>query len=516
SFEDFLPEDIRKRNHLPDLVDAIKQLHFPIDDAPLDIYNRTASPAHRRVIFEEFFWLMLGLAVKRTDRQKEEKGTVIEINSRTRQSILNILPFKPTDAQKRVLKEIAEDMTSDHPMNRLLQGDVGSGKTIVAAQTIVLALENGYQAALMVPTEILAEQHARNLKKLFSKTSYRVELLIGSLPAKEKRKLQAAIKEGEVDLAIGTHALIQESVEFSKLGLVVIDEQHRFGVLQRGELMRRGYKPDVLVMTATPIPRSLAMTVYGDLDISIIDQMPPGRTPIETFVRTEEARSQVYNFVHKEILKGRQCYTVYPLIEESEKLDLLAATKMADKLQKEVFPNFKIGLLHGRMKAAEKEEVMGRFISAEIQILVSTTVIEVGVDVPNASVMIVEHAERFGLSQLHQLRGRVGRGAAQSYCILMTTGPKSKEASERLKVMEQTSDGFKIAEKDLEIRGPGEIMGTRQSGEQVFRIANIVRDRNLLEAARKEAEFLLNSRSDIGSLIEKVRKQPRFSLARIG
>jgi len=346
-----------------------------------------------------------------------------------------------------------------------------------------------------------------------------VELIVGSTPAREKRSLHSAIREGEVDLAIGTHALIQDNVEFSKLGLVIIDEQHRFGVLQRAELIKRGYKPDVLVMTATPIPRSLTMTIYGDLDISIIDEMPPGRTPIDTRVRGENSREQVYRFLAEEVTQGRQCYIVYPLVEESEKLDLSAATEMAEKLKKEVFPKFNVGLLHGRMKAAEKEEVMRSFIAGDIQILVSTTVIEVGVDVPNASVMLIEHAERFGLSQLHQLRGRVGRGTARSYCILMTAGPKSREATERLKVMEQTSDGFKIAEKDLELRGPGEILGTRQSGEQVFRIANIVRDRNLLEAARREADFLMNARRkdpNTEQLVEYVRRQPRFGLATVG
>ncbi|MEW6735043.1 MAG: ATP-dependent DNA helicase RecG [Acidobacteriota bacterium] len=514
-----LPEDLRQRNNLPTRAEALKQIHFPAADVPIELYNQCGSPAHRRIIFEEFFWLLLALAVKRTDRQQETKGTVIEINDRVRQAVLGILPFKPTTAQKRALKEIVDDFTSNRPMNRLLQGDVGSGKTIVAAQAMIVVIENGYQAALMVPTEILAEQHARNLKRLLAQTPYHVELLMGSTPAREKRALKEAIREGEVDLVIGTHALIQESVEFSRLGFVVIDEQHRFGVMQRAELIRRGYKPDVLVMTATPIPRSLAMTVYGDLDISIIDEMPPGRTPVETRVRGEKSREQVYRFIADEVRQGRQCYVVYPLVEESEKLDLSAATEMAEQLQKECFPDFTVGLLHGRMKSVEKEEMMLRFVAGEVEILVSTTVIEVGVDVPNASVMLIEHAERFGLSQLHQLRGRVGRGAAKSYCILMTTGPKSKEATERLNVMERTSDGFKIAEKDLELRGPGEILGTRQSGEQIFRIANIVRDRELLEAARREAEFLLSARRNWPAtvqLIEQVRRQPRFGLATIG
>lgn len=517
--KEILPSDLRDRNKLLPRIEALKQLHFPAEDAPIELYNHMASPAHRRIIFEEFFWLLLALTIKRVDRQKEPKGTTIEINDRVRQAVRNILPFKPTNAQKRSLKEIVDDLTSNSPMNRMLQGDVGSGKTIVATQAIVVAIENGYQTALMVPTEILAEQHARNIKRILANTSYRVELLTGSLPAKEKKRLHAAIREGSVDLAIGTHALIQDDVEFSKLGLVVIDEQHRFGVLQRAGLIRRGYKPDVLVMTATPIPRSLAMTVYGDLDISIIDELPPGRTPIDTRVRGEQSRAQIYKFIADEIRQGRQCYVIYPLIEESEKMDLLAATDMAAKLQGEIFPQFRIGLLHGRMKPAEKDEVMRAFVSGDTHILVSTTVVEVGVDVPNASVMVIEHAERFGLSQLHQLRGRVGRGAAKSYCILMSAGAKSKEATERLQVMEQTGDGFKISEKDLELRGPGEMLGTRQSGEQLFRIANIVRDRELLEAARRETEFLLNARRNEPAtiqLIEHIRKQPRFGLSMIG
>lgn len=514
-----LPLQILARNNLLTRGEALRQIHFPPENVSLDNYNQAISPAHQRLIFEEFFWLLLGLAVKRSEREKEPKGTKIEINDSVRQAVLNILPFKPTNAQKRVLKEIVTDLASDRPMNRLLQGDVGAGKTIVAAQAIVVAIENGYQTVLMVPTEILAEQHTRNIKKLFAKTNYRVELLTGSLTAKEKRTVKAAIAANEIQLVIGTHAVIQDDVKFAKLGLVVIDEQHRFGVMQRAELIRRGYRPDVLVMTATPIPRSLAMTVYGDLDVSIIDELPPGRTPIDTRIRGEASRDKVYQFIAEEVRQGRQCYIVYPLVEESEKMDLAAATKMAEVLQKDIFPQFSIGLLHGRMKPQEKEEVMKSFIARQSHILVSTTVIEVGVDVPNASVMMIEHAERFGFSQLHQLRGRVGRGAAKSYCILMTAGSKSKESNERLKVLEQTTDGFKISEKDLELRGPGEILGTRQSGEQIFRVANIVRDRKLLELARQEADLLLTlSHNDklAYQLIQRVIEQPRFGLASIG
>ncbi len=514
-----LPLQILERNNLLSRAEALKQIHFPPEFVSLDSYNYAKSPAHKRLIFEEFFWLLLALAAKRTERHQEPKGTKIEINDQVRQAVLNILPFKPTSAQKRVLKEIVTDLTSNKPMNRLLQGDVGAGKTIVAAQAIVVAIENGYQTALMVPTEILAEQHTRNLKKLFAKTNYKVELLTGSLTAKEKRAVKKAISDQEIHLVVGTHAIIQDDVKFANLGLVVIDEQHRFGVMQRAELIRRGYKPDVLVMTATPIPRSLAMTVYGDLDVSIIDELPPGRTPIDTRVRGESARNQIYNFIAEEVKQGRQCYIVYPLVEESEKMDLAAATKMAEILQKDIFPKLTIGLLHGRMKPQEKEEVMRRFIAQEAQILVSTTVIEVGVDVPNASVMMIEHADRFGFSQLHQLRGRVGRGAAKSYCILMTSGVKSKEANERLRVLEQTTDGFKIAEKDLELRGPGEILGTRQSGEQLFRVANIVRDRYLLDLAREEADFVMMiAQVDefAKNLIKRVLTQPKFGLASIG
>lgn len=514
-----LPPQLLARNNFITRAEALRQIHFPPEYVALETYNRAQSPAHRRLIFEEFFWLLLALGVKRTERHQEPKGTSIEINDRVRQAVLSILPFRPTNAQKRVLKEIVEDLASNRPMNRLLQGDVGSGKTIVAAQAIVVAIENGYQTALMVPTEILAEQHTRNLRKLFSKTNYRVELLTGSLTAKEKRTLKAEIAANNIQLVVGTHAIIQDDVHFEKLGLVVIDEQHRFGVMQRAELIRRGYRPDVLVMTATPIPRSLAMTVYGDLDVSIIDELPPGRTPIETRVRGESSRPKIYQFIAEEVRQGRQVYIVYPLVEESEKMDLAAATKMADILQKDVYPDFSIALLHGRMKPQEKEEVMRKFLAREAQILVSTTVIEVGVDVPNASVMMIEHADRFGFSQLHQLRGRVGRGAAKSYCILMTGGVKSKEASERLRVLEQTTDGFKISEKDLELRGPGEILGTRQSGEQIFRVANIVRDRVLLDLARQESEFLLSVASDdplTKKLVEKVLTQPKFGLASIG
>jgi len=517
--EEVLPAEVLTRTNLISRSDAIRNIHFPGDDAPLAEYNSFQSPAHRRLIFEEFFWLALAMGVRRQGRERSQKGTVIEVNQRVRDAVRKVLPFKPTGAQKRVLAEIVRDMTGASPMNRLLQGDVGSGKTIVAVQAAIVAIESGYQTAIMVPTEILAEQHSRNVKQMLASSAYRVELLTGSLTPARKRELHSAIEAGEVDLLIGTHALIQEGVRFHKLGFAVIDEQHRFGVLQRGELMSRGYNPDVLVMTATPIPRSLAMSVYGDLDLSIIDEMPPGRKPVITRVRGEEGRRKIYQFLSKNIREGGQVYIVYPLVEESEKLDLLNATQMAEHLQTSVFPNFRVGLIHGRMKPEEKDEVMSEFRGGSLHILVSTTVIEVGVDVPNANVMLIEHAERFGLSQLHQLRGRVGRGDQQAYCILLAGDKRSAEARERLKIMEETNDGFKIAEKDLELRGPGEVMGTRQSGVPAFRVGNLFRDYALLELAKKEADRLLTERansSETARAIEAVKHQPKFGLANVG
>ncbi|HEX8845527.1 MAG TPA: ATP-dependent DNA helicase RecG [Pyrinomonadaceae bacterium] len=514
-----LPEDLRSRQHLIGRATALRRIHFPTEDVPLADYERARSPAHLRLIFEEFFWVALALAIRRGERVKEAKGAVIEITERVRASLASILPFTLTSAQERVINRIFDDMQSDAPMNRLLQGDVGSGKTIVALMAMLAAMENSYQAALMVPTEILAEQHARNIKRLLALTPYRVELLIGSLRASEKRRLHKDLAAGEIHAVIGTHALIQETVAFQKLGFVVIDEQHRFGVLQRAELRTRGFNPDVLVMTATPIPRSLAMTAYGDLDVSVIDELPPGRTPIKTVVVGEDQRAGVYKGVEREVRAGRQVYVVYPLIEESEKMDLKDATRMYEQLRDRVFPHFTIGLIHGKMKAAEKDEVMRRFVTGEVQILVATTVVEVGVDVPNASLMVIEHAERFGLSQLHQLRGRVGRGAEQSYCVLLASDKKTSVARERLGIMEETNDGFRIAEKDLEIRGPGEVMGTRQSGLPTFRVGNLVRDVQFLEEARREADYYLTSRRmtrETSKLIERVRADARFGLAAVG
>jgi len=456
--------------------------------------------------------------VKRGQRVKEVKETPVRIDKAVKDAIASVMPFKLTRAQRKVTAEIFNDMKSTAPMNRLLQGDVGSGKTIVAVISMVAAMGNGLQTALMAPTEILAEQHARSIKRLLAKTPYRVELLTGSLRAAEKRRLQAALTDGEISAVIGTQALIQETVAFANLGLVVIDEQHRFGVMQRAELRARGLNPDVLVMTATPIPRSLAMTVYGDLDVSVIDELPPGRTPIETMVFGEDQRQEVKRLISREVKAGRQVYVVYPLIEGSEKTDLKDATRRYEYLRDTVFPKLPVGLLHGKMKAAEKDRVMNAFVAGEIKILVSTTVIEVGVDVPNASVMIVEHAERFGLSQLHQLRGRVGRGAEKSYCVLLTSDKKTVNAEERLGIMAKTSNGFVIAEKDLELRGPGELLGTRQSGLPEFRIANLIRDQQLLEQAKREAEFYLTKEKSAATarMIERIKQDPRFGLAAIG
>lgn len=512
-----LPVELRQRQHLLERPRALREIHFPPEDVPLTDYEYARSPAHLRLIFEDFYWLAFGLSLKRGKRMREAKGARLKITRAMKESIASVLPFKLTTAQRRVVAEIFRDMQSDAPMNRLLQGDVGSGKTIVALIAMLAAMENGYQTALMAPTEILAEQHARNMKRLLAKTPYRVELLTGSLKAADKRTLQLALSEGEIHACIGTHALIQESVSFQQLGLVVIDEQHRFGVMQRSELRSRGFNPDVLVMTATPIPRSLAMTVYGDLDVSIIDEMPPGRTPIETRVFGEDQRQEVKKLITREVKAGRQVYVVYPLVEESEKMDLKDATRRYEYLRDTVFPKFSVGLMHGKMKAAAKDEVMKQFVAGEIQILVSTTVIEVGVDVPNASVMIVEHAERFGLSQLHQLRGRVGRGAEKSFCVLLTSDRKTIVAEQRLGIMAKTTDGFVIAEKDLELRGPGEVLGTKQSGLPEFRIGNLVRDQKILVKARQEAEFYLTKGTEeTAGMIARVSKDPRLGLAAVG
>jgi ATP-dependent DNA helicase RecG len=517
-----IPEEVCRRQNLIPLSEAFRRAHHPDAGEDLTLLNEGKSPAHRRLVFDELFFLELGLALRRSGTLME-KGIPFLISHRHTRRLREILPFSLTPAQERVLGEIESDMRGPHPMNRLLQGDVGSGKTIVALLSGLMAIEGGYQVAIMAPTEILAEQHYLNIRPLVEKLGFRAALLTGSLKKSEKENFLSRIRKGEIHVVIGTHALIQEGVEFQRLGLAIIDEQHKFGVLQRATLKKKGLNPDVLVMTATPIPRTLAMTLYGDLEVSVIDQLPPGRGSITTRVFNEKERFRVYRILREEIAKGKQAYVVYPLVEESERLDLKDATQMAKNLQRDIFPEFKVGLIHGRLKSEEKEAIMADFKDRRIHILVSTIVIEVGIDVPNASVMVIEHAERFGLSQLHQLRGRVGRGKDPSQCLLIAQFPKSEEAERRLRVMEQTTDGFRIAEEDLAIRGPGELMGTQQSGLPDFRVANFARDLQPLNEARKEA-FGIISRDPILSQPEhyfmketlKERWKGRLELATIG
>ncbi|NOK08426.1 ATP-dependent DNA helicase RecG [Corallococcus exercitus] len=519
--EEPLPADLRRRYHLMGLPDALRFIHFPPDDADLEALDAHQSPAHRRLAFDELFFLQLGMALKRQGIKAEE-GISFDVTPERLEKARAALPFQLTGAQARVVGDIARDMARPEPMNRLVQGDVGSGKTAVALVAGMVALQDGYQVAVMAPTEILAEQHERTFRRILEPLGFRVGLISAAGTAKHKREVREAVAKGDIHLAVGTHALIEGGVSFQKLGLVVIDEQHRFGVLQRHTLMSKGLTPDVLVMTATPIPRTLAMTLYGDLDVSIIDQLPPGRTPITTRVFNNEQRARVYEAVGAELAKGHQAYVVYPLVEESEKLDLEDATQGAAKLQV-VFPDASVGLLHGRMKPEEKDAVMEAFRDKRIQLLVCTTVVEVGVDVPNASVMVVEAAERFGLSQLHQLRGRVGRGAAASYCFLVAGAARSWESTERLGVMERSSDGFVIAEKDLEIRGPGEFLGTRQSGLPELAVANLVRDGDLLSLAQVEARRIMDAdpklqEPDHQGLVKALeeRWEGRLALARVG
>lgn len=516
---DPLPESVRQRIQALDYWTAVRQLHFPPNGEDLRQLNSFRSPAHFRLIFEEFFWLQCGLRLRRS-KVRMQPGIAFALTDRVREQIKIMLPVKPTAAQKRVLAEIASDMAQPHPMNRLLQGDVGSGKTLVAAEAAVIAVENGYQVALLAPTEILATQHYLYFKGLFSKLGYVVALLTGSLSPREKGKLKELIQAGLVQITVGTHALLEEDVSFRNLGLAIIDEQHRFGVIQRLQLMQKGLHPDVLVMTATPIPRTLTMTAYGDLDVSVIDELPPGRKPVITRHVSELRLEQVWSFIKREIESGRQAYVVYPVIEESETASLKAAEKMYHHLSDKVFPQFRVGLLHGRLSPEQKEEVMRQFKSGDLHILVATTVIEVGVDVPNATVMVIEQAERFGLAQLHQLRGRVGRGAAQSYCILVT-GRLNDVAKERIRTLTDSHDGFFIAEMDLKLRGPGEFFGTRQSGMPGLRIANLLRDQEVLDLARREAVDFLEasvSEADRDGVIRYLQDHwnRRFGLARVG
>jgi ATP-dependent DNA helicase RecG len=521
---DVLPPTLLQQLQYPSRRDALIHTHFPDAGESLEALNLFRSPAQQRLIFEEFFLYQLSLALGRRAVRKENAVAFRVREDKVREALKRILPFKPTNAQKRVLGEIAADLEKPVPMNRLLQGDVGSGKTIVALQAAVIATENGCQAALMAPTEILAVQHFLSARRILAPGGHTVELLISGLKPSEKTAARERIRSGEAQLVIGTHALIEEEVEFHQLGLVAIDEQHRFGVLQRKRLMdkavRHGNAPHVLVLTATPIPRTLSLTLYGDLDVSVLDELPPGRTPIETRTTTEQHLSGVWEFLRREVAAGHQGYVVYPVIEES-RLELKAAMEEYERLSKTVFPKLKVGLLHGRLPSEEKEDVMQKFRRNDIQILVATTVVEVGVDVPNATVMIIEHAERFGLAQLHQLRGRIGRGAQQSHCILVAPGRMTEDARARLETMVRTTDGFEIAETDLQLRGPGEFFGTRQSGQLGFHVASPIRDRQLLELARKEAFALAEQPAQKESLQRVLRLLPgewqrRYHLARVG
>ncbi|MBI2678236.1 MAG: ATP-dependent DNA helicase RecG [Candidatus Koribacter versatilis] len=568
---DGIPRAVRARMELAPRREAFQKAHWPDPETPSADLDARRTPAHRRLIFEELFYLEVGLELKRK-RMREQPGIEFTAGDAVRAAVKKILPFHPTNAQKRVLGEVVADMKANTPMRRLLQGDVGSGKTIVALQAAVVAIENGYQVALMAPTEILAAQHYLSARRVLEPLGYRVLLLTGSLEPDTKRTARRHIAQGNAQIVIGTHALIQESVEFAKLGLVIVDEQHRFGVMQRFRLMKKKSDekdPDVLVMTATPIPRTLALTLYGDLDVSVLDELPPGRTPVVTRRVNDERAGEVWEFVRKQVQAGNQAYVVYPVIEErtpegqveeesaggaarataggtpalrkkkrtqlalpgSEAAEtatktsgLKAAEKMYNELRKKVFPELRVGLLHGRMDADLKDVTMKRFGRGEIDVLVSTTVIEVGVDVPNANVMVIEHAERFGLSQLHQLRGRIGRGTAKSYCVLMTSHKVTTEGEERLETMVRTNDGFEIAEKDLEQRGPGEFFGTKQAGMPAFRVANLIRDRQLLEAAKKEAAALVAgaspdvTRAEAMTVMEHLRAhwQRRYGLVEVG
>ncbi|HET9410191.1 MAG TPA: ATP-dependent DNA helicase RecG [Candidatus Sulfotelmatobacter sp.] len=547
-----IPAVVRSHLALVSPREALWKVHWPEAGESLNDLQSSRTPAHIRMIFEELFFVELGLEMKRR-QQKAQTGISFRLDDRVRTAIKKILPFHPTKAQKRVLKEIADDMQKPHSMRRLLQGDVGSGKTIVAFEAAIIAIENGCQVALMAPTEILAQQHYFSARRILENAGYRIVLLTGSLESDRKREIRRHVSQGNAQLIIGTHALLQENVEFANLGLVIVDEQHRFGVMQRLKLMRKSSdgnqdpavgptelkkessessddtrvgtvgqmaessesignthvgtaalarpaggssalklaEPDVLVMTATPIPRTLALTLYGDLDLSVLDELPPGRTPIITRRVSDERSPEVWDFVRKQVTAGHQAYVVYPVIAENEENEVKAAVKMYRELSGKIFADLKVGLLHGRLDADLKDQVMRMFQSGELQILVATTVIEVGVDVPNATVMVIEHAERFGLAQLHQLRGRIGRGAAKSYCVLMTGGKVTEEAERRLDAMVRTNDGFEIAELDLELRGPGEFFGTRQAGMPNFRVANLIRDRQLLEAAKREAAAVL-------------------------
>lgn len=486
-----IPVELIENRHFLPIGEALHQIHCPEQQSDFHLLQSGESIARQTLVYDEFFYLQLGLAFRNKGTQLQQ-GTAFKVSHRYTKPLMSMLPFRLTDAQRRVLGEIKHDMMAPHPMNRLIQGDVGSGKTIVALMSCLVAIENETQAAVVAPTEILAEQHYNQFKPLMTNLGLRVELLTGSTAKARRTKILTDLEKGELHLIVGTHALLQPNINFHRLGLAIIDEQHRFGVQQRNELRKKGDHPDVLVMTATPIPRTLSMTLYGDLSLSVIDQLPPGRTPIKTRVASDGKRTAIIEFVKKQLDKGQQGYFVYPLVEESEKVELKAATDAVESLQNELGCHYRIGLLHGRMSSHDKESTMRQFKQHNIDLLVATTVIEVGIDVPNASLMVIEHAERFGLAQLHQLRGRVGRGSAQSYCVLIRSERCSEEGRARLKVMEQSSDGFQIAEADLQQRGPGEFLGTKQAGLTDFRVGNLLRDAKLLEFARQDAFELVN------------------------
>jgi len=517
---DVLPDEIRQRYRFPSRREALLYTHFPPKDENLELLNTFRSPAQTRLIFEEFFYYQLALALRRL-REHREQGIAMRVREeKVREALKRILPFKPTAAQKKVLAEIAADLERPYPMHRLLEGDVGSGKTIVALEAATIVIENGYQVALMAPTEILAAQHFLSARRIFQPIGYGVDLIVSGRKRAEREAVLARVESGETKLLVGTHALIEDPVKFSKLGLAIVDEQHRFGVLQRKRLIEKGASPHVLVMTATPIPRTLALTLYGDLDLSVIDELPPGRTPIETRWASEAQLAGVWEFLRREVASGRQGFVLYPVIEES-KQELKAATAEYERLAKIVFPKLRVGLLHGRLKNEEKDAVMDRFRRAELDILVATTVIEVGVDVPNATVMVIEHADRFGLAQLHQLRGRIGRGKEKSHCILVAPKTITGEARERIETMVATSNGFEIAERDLKLRGPGEFFGTRQHGDAAFSFAQPLRDHELLEFARREAFALAENPARADELVARLESvspawRKRYHLASVG
>jgi ATP-dependent DNA helicase RecG len=515
---DPVPAPVREARSLPDRRQAILDTHFPPPGTDVSALNGFRTPAQRRLIFEEFFLFQAGLVLRQRRHASDRKGRAVVVDDRIRESARRVLPFKLTGGQRAALLDIVTDMQRIEPMNRLLQGDVGAGKTIVAMIAAVVAMENGFQVAFMAPTEILADQHFITIRRLLDQSRYRVASLTGSTTAAKRREVLAELASGAINFVVGTHALAEQAVEFHELGFVIIDEQHRFGVLQRATLRGKGANPDVLVMTATPIPRTLALTAYGDLDVSTIRELPPGRQPITTLAKPESRRDDVYRLARRALEQGRQVYVIYPLVEESEKVDLRAATKMADHLQAEVFPEYVVALLHGRLKPDEKDRVMSNFARGDVQVLVSTTVVEVGIDVPNATVMIVEHAERFGLSQLHQLRGRIGRGEHESTCVLLYQHPVSDAGRARLDALVETTDGFVIAERDLALRGPGDFFGTRQSGLPTLRVGDLLRDHTLMEDARRDAVAWLDREGTARPLVDYLSANwaARFGLVDVG